>query len=462
MKGLIYLFSILLLLSACHTDRKDVAITLYQEGKRMEVAGRPDSAVYRYRKAITLLDGLEYDEWSGRIQNDLGNVLLDYALYDRARDAYRQASLHCAYLTDKTLLSASYRGLGKSYYLQENYPKALEYFLRAFRLPADQVNDEERSSVYNNLSNVYLQLKDYRKALRYNRQAIHFTRDSLKIYRNYSVRGKLFTLIQQYDSAYYYLLQGSRSGNARIRSSCFYKLSEMPGQAGMSDSMRYQYLTKAQILSDSIEDTRKIALITEAEYSHVLMQLKDEENSKLLRVVLLFAGLCVILGGYGGWRYKRKVSLHRKQMAELYSQNEVKSAVRAQENTNREKQIIAIISGIGRSCVGKFVKNTYYKELRSKLEAEACCFTYAEQEELQKIICKEFEQYIQQLSVIINLSANDALLCCLSVLGFTTKECAVCRGVSPETIRSQRTRIKKKTPKTFLDNGVFQTIFGEE
>lgn len=462
MKGLIYLFSILLLLSACHTDRKDVAITLYQEGKRMEVAGRPDSAVYRYRKAITLLDGLEYDEWSSRIQNDLGNVLLDYALYDRARDAYQQALQHSIYITDKTLLSASYRGLGKSYYLQEDYPKALEYFLRAFRLPDDQVKDEERSSVYNNLSNVYLQLKDYHKALCYNQQAIRLTRDSLKIYRNYSVRGKLFTLVQQYDSAYYYLLQASRSNNARIQSSCFYKLSEIPVQAGMPDSMRYQYLTKAQSLSDSIEDTRKIALITEAEYSHVLMQLKDEENSKLLCLVLLFAGLCIILGGYGAGRYKRKVSLHRKQMAELYSQHEVKSEARAQENTNREKQIIGIISGIGRSCVGKFVGNAYYKELRGKLQQEACCFTYTEQEKLQKIISKEFEQYIQQLSVIINLSANDALLCCLSVLGFTTKECAVCRGVSPETIRSQRTRIKKKTPKTFLDNGLFQAIFGEE
>lgn len=462
MKIIIYLFSILLLLSACHTDRRDTALKLYREGKRMAESGRPDSAVYKYRKAAALLDDMEFDELSGQIQNDLGNVLLDYALYDRARDAYQQASRHGARVEDKTLLSVSYRGLGKSYYFQGNYPKALEYFLRAFRLPDDKVNDEERSSVYNNLSNVYLQVKNYGKALCCNQHAIRLTRDSMKIYRNYSVRGKLYTLIQQYDSAYYYLLQGSRSENARIQSSCFYKLSELPEQAGMTDSMRYQYLTKAQLLSDSIEDTRKIALITEAEYAHVLMQLKDEENSKLLRVVILFAILCIILGGYGGLRYKRKVKLHRKHIAELYSQNEVKSEERAQDITNREKQIIAIISGVGRSCVNKFVRNACYDELRKKLKQEECSFTYSEQEKLQKIISKEFEQYIQQLSVVINLSANDALLCCLSVLGFTTKECAVCRGVSPETIRSQRTRIKKKIPKTFLDNGLFQTIFGEE
>lgn len=462
MRLIIYLFSVLLLLSACHTDRKVAALALYREGKRMEQAERPDSAVYLYRKAITILDDSDCYELSCLIHNHLGDILLDYAIYDRARDAYRQVSQYSAFVSDKSCLSASYRGFGKSYYLQGDYTKALEYFLRALRLPEDKVDNEERSSVYNNLSNAYLQLKNYQKALYYNQNAIYLTRDSLKIYRNYSVRGRLYTLTQQYDSAYFYLLKGSRSSDARIRSSCLYKLSDMPVRAGMTDSMKYHYLTKAQSLSDSIEDIRKIALITEAEYSHLLKQLKDEGKNDLLCVVLLFIGLCAVVLGYGGIRYRRKLKYHRKQMEELHSLSEMQSEERGQENDNREKQIIAIINGIGRSCTTQFMIGNYYKELRSKLGRENCNFTYADQERLQNIISKDFEQYIQQLSVIINLSANDALLCCLSALGFTTKECAVCRGVSPETIRSQRTRIKKKIPKTFLDNGLFQVIFGEE
>ena len=72
------------------------------------------------------------------------------------------------------------------------------------------------------------------------------------------------------------------------------------------------------------------------------------------------------------------------------------------------------------------------------------------------------EPYLQQLSSVVPLTGNDAFLCALIQLGFSTRECAVCRGISNETIRSQRTRLRKKIPQNFSDQGLGVVILGEE
>ena len=42
------------------------------------------------------------------------------------------------------------------------------------------------------------------------------------------------------------------------------------------------------------------------------------------------------------------------------------------------------------------------------------------------------------------LTQDEAVLCCLVKCGLNTKECAVCKGVSLNAIRTQKSRIKSK------------------
>ena len=88
--------------------------------------------------------------------------------------------------------------------------------------------------------------------------------------------------------------------------------------------------------------------------------------------------------------------------------------------------------------------------------------SYNEQKSFQTAILKEIDTYLHQVSSLVPLTDNDAFLCALLQLGFSTKECAVCRGISSETIRSQRTRIRKKIPQNFLSQGLGIVILGEE
>lgn len=449
------------LLFACQGNSYDRALALYREGNRLEEQHYPDSAVLAYRTAADLLTGSENYELLSRTYNRLGDLLLVYEVYDRAWEAHAAALEYGSLLEDKSCQSRAYRGLGKNFYLQKDAGRALEYFLQASELEDRVCDREERSSIYNNLSNAYSLLGKYEKALACNTKAIGLTGDSVKIYRNYAVRGRLFTLLQQYDSAYHYLSVASRSKDPRIRASCFYKLSDMPLESGVTDSMKYACLTRARILTDSIEDMGRAVQVTETEHLHLLRQLESKEKNKLAYVVMGSLFLILSTGIYLYRRYRCRVRVHREELNRQFAETEGKTG-REQDNDTREKQIISIVSRTGSACLKNFMSLPFYGELKTRLKAETGNLSYTEQDELQRIIFKEFDSYIRQITAIVPLSANDVLLCCLSILGLTTKECAVCRGVSSETIRSQRTRIKKKIPSTFLEHGLFKVLFGEE
>lgn len=462
MRLLCFLFLCSCLLSSCLNDKREQIVSLFEEGKRMESSGSPNAAVKAYRKAADLSTDIDDKELQSRIYNHLGNLFLDYGVYDHAMEVHKEALKLSGSLPDKTESSTAYRGIGKNYYLSGNIKESLRYFLLAQSLENHIANCEEVASIYNNLSNAYCDLGNYDKALYCNAKAIRLTKDSLKIYRNSAVRGRLYMLTQRYDSALHYILLASKSEDMRVRASSYYKLSDMPVSSGITDSMKYVFLSRAKILSDSIEDVNRSVQIVESEHLHQLKSFKDKEQDKLFYAVGLIILIVLSSVVYFYKRYKRKADSYERIIEDLNLNHRELHEEREQNNAEREKQFISIINNTGDACVEKFVSLGYLEKLKERLQQEKV-LNYEEQNELQRKVFETFDGYIRQIAVVIDrLSANDTLLCCLSLLKLSTKECAACRGVSCETIRSQRTRIKKKIPQNLLGNGFMKELFGDE
>lgn len=463
MRIIITVFILLCFLISCHSDKRAEAFALLQEGKRLESTGYPNAAVNNYREAADLSADIKDVALQGEVYCCLGDLFLIHGVSDRAIEAYQQAANCVRLMPEKSLLSRAYRGIGKYHYLYGDMKIALQYFQQACALKSQIENEEEISSVYNNLSNAYCELKDYEKALLCNMKAMSLTKDSLKYSRNCAVRGRLLTLSHQYDSAFYYISIASQSSDPRVRASSYYKLSEMPAVSGMTDSMKYIYLSRAKQLSDSIEDVNRSVQVVESEHLHQLESLKSKAQRKFLYTSVLIAVAVIVLASSFYYWYRRKTNKYQQIIDHLDTNNRELSEERDLKKSDWEKQLISMTASAGSSCVERFVNTSSYEKLKKKMESENASLTYEEQDELRQVIFDVFDSYIKQLSVIIEkLSVNDSLLCCLSLLKFSTKECAFCRGVSNETIRSQRTRIKKKIPKNFLDSGLFDLIFGEE
>ncbi len=432
---------------------------LYTNGREMEKRHMPDSAVILYREALKQLANSENNELKSRIYNQIGDLFLYHNLYETAWDSYLQAQEISKNLDDKTNLSHAYRGMGKFYFLYKNRDSALLYFEKPLHFLNEIHNREEQSSVYNNLSSAYKQKNDIATALEYNAKALELTENPVKRLRNYAVRGQLFAMQMRYDSALFYLKEASRSEEESIKASAYFKLAELPKEAGINDSLKYLYLQEAYRLSDSIENKAISHQIDRQEHLRITSNLEEKNYQRLILSITSSIVIALLLSALAFIAYRKHLKRKNEQ---IFAHKWKRQEARAQENENREIQIIEIIRKAGERCCREFKASDTYTSLYKKITHEKESLSYNEQKKFQTIILKEFDTYLQHLTSIVPLSDNDAFLCALLQLGFSTKECAACRGISNETIRSQRTRIKKKIPQNFLDKGLATVILGDE
>jgi len=357
-------------------------------------------------------------------------------------------------LADKSNLSHAYRGIGKYHFLYKDRDSAFYYFEKPIGFFPEIKNREERSSVYNNLTSAYKLKNDIKSALECNAKALSLTNDEVKRLRNYAVRGQLFAMQMQYDSALFYLEQASHSEEKSVKASAYFKLADLPEKSGITDSMKYRYLQEAYRLSDSIENMAVSHQIDRQEQIRITSDLKEQNHIRLIVSITVSIIVVLLLSIVVFFIYRK----HLKRRNERIFAHKWER----QENENRELQIIDIIRKAGETCSKHFKESNIYTDLYKKINSDKESLSYNEQKSFQTTILKEFDTYLQQVSSIVPLTDNDAFLCALLQLGFSTKECAACRGISSETIRSQRTRIRKKIPQNFLSQGLGIVILGEE
>ena len=85
------------------------------------------------------------------------------------------------------------------------------------------------------------------------------------------------------------------------------------------------------------------------------------------------------------------------------------------------------------------------KNMKSMIEMKSeSVLSIDERQMVSQSIHKAFNEYIDALKKHTKLTQDEAVLCCLVKCGLNTKECAVCKGVSLNAIRTQKSRIKSK------------------
>jgi DNA-binding CsgD family transcriptional regulator len=216
-------------------------------------------------------------------------------------------------------------------------------------------------------------------------------------------------------------------------------LTELPQEAGLSDSLKFIYAQKANALVDSIEKVDDIIRLVE-----ISNQAEHSSQSKLFNWII-FGLSSVIIGILLIIFYKIKHQTITQQENHTLTQQNQTHIQHIQE------KLIASIQN--------FTSTPQYQKMRKVLSHNDAHFSYKELEELQKETLLHFRPYIKLLQPILSLSDKDAYLCCLFALKLSIKECAICRNVSPETIRSQKARIKKRIPQEWLDLEIYNILF---
>nr|WP_298934672.1 tetratricopeptide repeat-containing sensor histidine kinase [uncultured Dyadobacter sp.] len=168
-------------------------------GRAFSEKGDFDSSLHYYRKAIAIYKQLD-DHWNlAATTNNMGatehNLRSDYPAATRY---YFEGLKHAEMTGDNYLIGMCLDNISEIYRIQQNFPKALQFGLRALSLRQKQGNPDinarrELAASMTSMAALYTQMKDWPKARQYGMQALALhrqvdNRDGLaKTYGNLSV-----------------------------------------------------------------------------------------------------------------------------------------------------------------------------------------------------------------------------------------------------------------------------------
>ncbi len=401
---------------------------------------QPQRAQQQYDEALTLYQSLNDKAGIAVTNGKIGHLYEKQHQYERAFSYQHQALNQYRQLADSTGIAKIYENLGSIYEDLARYDSAHYYFANALRLYQQPSDETSRIEVLNNLGDVLRKTGRYRESLPLTRQALALAQKTGERYQlnsAYNDLAKAFSGLGANDSAYYYMVL----------------------------SRRYQ----ASIYSD--ESSKQLALLqTLYDIERKNSEIDRLTNARNLTTILTVASIIVImllvaLGTAIISRQRLKIRAEQaenEQNTRLYEQQhelmqaELKNQqldldVRSRELTTHTLHIIQ--------------KNQLLDDLRTKLEE-----LVADDKRDQK---KQLKQILQQINQSFNhdqhwdefrtifeqvhqtffdrlknhsdaLTATDLRLVALLKMNYDSPNIATLLGISPDSLRVMRYRLRKK------------------
>ena len=471
---IILVLGFLAFLSCRKEDDHSLASQWAQESQNYIARNRLDSAVLLNFKILESIDTTSRDNFDiiASTYNELGEIFYKATIFDRAMEMYEHSLYYGSRLEDKTEESRARRGIWRCSHGLD-LPEKDTAIAHSLNLLPYIGSEKEIASLYNNITGYFMYKGQYDSAFVYNRIAIEKSSDSATLYRNYGIRSALFIYTENYDSAWHYASIASHSDDIYTKATSVYRLSRI-AEKKRNDSSVF-YLKYYNELLDSIHNIKSADSINVVLYRKQLAAVQDTAErdraiTAALALALLLLVCCIAIFFV---KIRRKNSLMNHEAEELkrklwelnvhLAENKKKAdkyrqySERYQELLIRQKSIedtlVAQLVADRTKCIDAFKRSAFYKKLPALIENGDAILRVDKREEMQKAIDKDFMLLHHSLATYFDISEEEFVLYCLSVAGFSTKECAACRGVSVSAIRMQRMRMNNKI-KSFFSSDI--------
>lgn len=233
-------------------------------------------------KALTICEEISYDDYIGRVYNNVGNVYFQFKDYKQAKKYYKLANMNGGY--DKGALLSN---LGAIAYNDNDLDSALLLFKNSYLVKCE-TKDSNYNATLNNIGLVYQKLNMSDSAFFYYKAAVNNAeqlRDKEGVALALSNIGLLYFDTQRYDSATYYLHLSNKIADElklfAILSSNYLFLSKIEEFNGDIRSS-FELYKKYSMIKDSIFDASKYAAVTELQFNYNM--LKTDEQIRELNV----------------------------------------------------------------------------------------------------------------------------------------------------------------------------------
>lgn len=403
------------------------------------------------------------------LSNDLGNVYYRSRLRTAAKKEHDEALALFQQARNNSGLGQTHGYIGHYYEKSGSYDSALLFQSKALSLYENIGDTVGMATIYENLGSIYEDRMQYDRALQFFKRAVEaYTLSPGKYPGIPSINniGDIYRKTGQYDSARYWshiaLAMSIQAGNVYEQASAYKDLGETFHLLNENDSaFTYMKMSRKMLLNiytaQNSQQTNFLNILYENEKRDQALQML-EKSKKISRILYVAIGtgvvLLVVIFYLVYSRQKMKIHKVEEEAAQNEAQNKMQQLQIDQKTKELANHTIAVVQ-----------RNQFLDDLKDTLATMVKDDKRDQKRQMQSLIQKinqnsQYESQWQEFNRIFeevhpsffqkinrmfpDLSSNDIKLLALHKMKMESKEMSLILGISTESLRVSRYRLRKK------------------
>jgi len=421
-------------------NKKKEAEVLGDMGVIYYYSKRPEQALASYTHSMGIYKGLKDENGIANILGKIGHLYEKQQLYDSAFNYQKRALDIYQKTSDKNGLAKIHENLGSILEDKEQYKEAQSHFEQALQLYEETGNVLSKIEVINNLGDVYRKTGQYEASKVQTYRALQIATQLNEHYQMANAHrdlAKLFHLMGKNDSAYQHM-ELNRTYAMELYS------KENNQQTSFLEVLYDLNEQKKQI--EDLDDMRRLSIVIGIAIAIIIILVISRQYLKI----------------------KAEQKLRQKDIVFFETQNklthaEILNQKLSEENLKKELEIKS--KELSSNTLHVINKNQFLENLRTELNDIIKDDKRDNKKQLKQMLTKinlnfnndkyweefrvTFEQvhtdFYEKLSYHAqDLTANDLRLVALLKMNFSSEEIASLLGISYDSVRVARYRLRKK------------------
>ncbi|OJJ23323.1 hypothetical protein BKI52_02900 [marine bacterium AO1-C] len=450
-------------------------------GNSYYFTGDYKDAIKYYLASVKIADAINDKRGVTRTYKNLGVCFYRTKDFDKALEYYNNALKFATELKETSLISGIYNNIGVVLSEQKKFAKARETYFKALE-GYKEIGIKRRESIaLSNIGDTYESEKSYEKALEYYQQSLKIDRELKKDPYGMAITlrsiGSVHIKMRNFDKVEKVLLEALKIakdlGSKDTEQEVYDTYSEFY-EAKNDHENALKYYKKHVALKDSIFDTDKSGQIAEMQTKYetakkdkelALQQKsiaeKDKEISdNRVRQRTILIGMLLLVSA--AFFIVSRQRLRNRKNKEIFETNE---KLIQEQLKNAEQDLKFKNKELTTYALHIIQKNNILTELKDSIQEAVGEMSREESKRLNKLIhlinysfnldrdWKDFKIAFEQVHEGFfeklqkhypTISPSEIRLCALLRLNFASKEIAAIMGISPDSVKVARYRLRKK------------------
>ena len=463
-------------------DKNLLSEAYYYAGSVYRDLNDAPQALEYYHKTLDITSDNKIPQ-KGHLYFQVGNLLLNQALYNQAIDMYQKALRLYNIQNDSINTIYTLRNLAYTYNKAEKKDSSLVYYQKAYQLARQTKYKHVKIEVLAQMASVYIEKKNYIKAKECLSPILNKP-DSIELSPDYCMALKICMNTGQYDSAHFYAKELLTVGTVYAKQTASRYLTELALKEKNYNNAE-EHLKQFNKYTDSV----KIITATESVnrmnslYNYKLrekenLMLKAENAIKKLILTIVISVSFIIFVILITYVYRNRQKLERlgrlrkqlyEQSEEYVRQNKEKIQELEQELKRTSDENMLLIERIeqqradlilanqtamrkqarNESSKNRIAATDIYKTIQDHIKKDKV-ITPKEWETLDRTVNQEVNDFKDNLYSYHRISQHEYHICMLIRLALSPTEMATLLGCTTSAISKARRRLQEKF---FSDNG---------